>query len=291
MFQLESRENFRRLGANWRERSNLGFTLIELLVVIAIIAILAALLLPALSKAKIKAQALSCMSNYRQLQLCWTMYAQDNNDALPPNATTSGGGRAAYSATPNSWVQGNAWTDVNTANLQNSLLYAYNKSVGIYKCPADRSTVRDLGQTPRSRSVSLNIFMNYLPTPGNAANCWQKFSQIKTPPPSKAFVFIDEHQNSIDNGLFYVSKRASPQPAAWVWYWVDFPSLRHAGGCGVSFADGHSEIWKFKEAKTYQIGSKDMSGTADHWLQNQYTVPGDRDLGRIFDATPILPIP
>ena len=271
-------------------RRNQGFTLIELLVVIAIIAILASLLLPALSKAKIKAQATACMNNYRQLQICWTMYVQENSDDLPPNATTSGSGRAAWSATTNSWVQGSAWTDINTSNLENGVLFAYNKSVGLYKCPADHTTVLDQGIIPRVRSVSMNMFMNYLPGPGNGASCWQKFCQIRSPPPSQAFVFIDEHENSIDNARFVTSKRTSPLPSDWTWYWADFPSLRHAGGCGVSFADGHLNIWKFLEPRTYEISGADVSSIPDHWLQDRTTSVGDRDLDRVFDAAPTLPI-
>src|SRR5947207_13525407 len=87
-----------------------GFTLVELLVVIAIIAILSGLLLPALARAKAKARQIGCLNNYRQLQICWQMYVDDFREALPPNATTTGGGRGAFNATSETWIRGNAWS-------------------------------------------------------------------------------------------------------------------------------------------------------------------------------------
>src|SRR5437667_9178115 len=137
-----------------------GFTLIELLVVIAIIAILASLLLPALAKARTKAQAVGCLNNLGQLTLCWLMYADDNVDSLPPNVAlnTLGSGvgtRVGWTTRDPSWVQGNAFTDTALTNIENGMLFPYNRSVGIYKCPADKSTVRDQGMLPRTRSVSL----------------------------------------------------------------------------------------------------------------------------------------
>jgi len=268
-----------------------GFTLIELMVVIAIIAILASLLLPALAKAKAKAkaQAAGCLSNLRQLKLCWLMYADDNLDSLPPNVAlnTLGGGvgtREGWTTRAPSWLQGNAFTDTTLTNIENGLLFPYNRSVGIYKCPANKSKVRDQSKLPRTRSVSLSMFMNRWP---NAADsdfdkCWHRLADVCRPGPAQALAFVDEHEKSIQQSVFGMNAPNRFQTFVTpVWTWISFPATRHGNAGTVSFADGHAEVWRRREAKTLKIAA--MNG----WIVVQPAIPNiDRDLGRFFAGVP-----
>lgn len=258
-----------------RRAAQSGFTLIELLVVVAIIAVLAGLLLPALGKAKARALQIQCLSNYRQLNLAWLLYIDDARDELPPNETLAGG-RTGLDATARTWVAGNAYTDVNSANIERGILFRYNRSTAIYRCPADRSTVRDQGRIRRSRSVSMNAYLNDNPDPADRT-CWHRLSQILNPSPGAAFVFVDEHENSIENARFVVT-----QPGDF--RWVDFPAARHQGGLTLSFADGHAENWKLVSGASRRIAKMPP------WIQNQVVPANDADLRKFHAAVPRIPL-
>ena len=197
---------FRRLD----KRRPAGFTLIELLVVIAIIGILAALLLPALTRAKSKGGQVACLNNLRQLQTAWTMYLGDHNNTMPENKMT-GVGLLGCISTSNSWVTGNAQASADPALIRQGSLYNYTPNVAVYRCPADRSTIYD-ASAPRTRSYSMDAYLDggldvriyggYLP--GNVLG----FADLR-PSPSGIFVFIDECEAVIDDGVFLLY----PQPA------------------------------------------------------------------------------
>ena len=229
-------------------RHSSAFTLIELLVVIAIIAILAALLLPALAKAKTKAQGIMCLNNNKQLILAWRMYADDFNDRLVNNRTILG----TQGNPSNNWV-GNviSWgADSQNTNLdliKGALLGPYvAKNTGIYKCPADQKPC-PLG--PRARSISMNAFVGPQDDKGTPINyIWQQFikgSSFRTP--SAIFVTLDEHPDSINDGWYVWCTSADPSER---WTWCDIPASYHNGACGFSFADGHAEIKKWMATVT-----------------------------------------
>ena len=226
-----------------------AFTLIELVVVVAIIAILASLLLPALGRAKSAGQSASCLSNLRQLQAGWLMYVHDNNDSLPPNISR----RIQFDLVnvAGAWVLGNAKTDTNTANIEAGVLFKYIGAARIYRCPADRSTVRGKPTLPRTRSYSIQAWLNLDTVSGTAMDeinntsfNLRKYARLVDPPPSVAWVFIDEHELSIDDGIFGIGN-PSYAPEAQTnpnqEFWVALRGDRHNNGANLSFADGHAE--------------------------------------------------
>jgi prepilin-type N-terminal cleavage/methylation domain-containing protein/prepilin-type processing-associated H-X9-DG protein len=236
-----------------------AFTLIELLVVIAIIAILAAMLLPALSKSKGTAQSISCLNNLKQLQLCFHLYVADNEDYMPPNDFVFD--LATLRPFPGnegpSWCTNVAPYEADPVGIKAGLLYQYNTSIGIYHCPADQSTIETpagvkLSQ-PRLRSYNLSQSINGITYAGQIAQNvphFAKFTEIKNPSPVGLLVFIDTHEDEIIDDMFGIPV----VPDYWSYgYWWDLPANRHNRGCNFSFADGHAEHWKWKVPKLVTV--------------------------------------
>jgi prepilin-type N-terminal cleavage/methylation domain-containing protein/prepilin-type processing-associated H-X9-DG protein len=278
-----------------------GFTLVELLTVIAIIAVLAALVLPALSRAKERARAIICLNNTRQLLLAWQIYAGDNDERLPYNLGMAG----SSFRTDLNWVNNVMTWDLssdntNLATLTHASLGSYvSGNTSVYRCPSDEalSSVQSAaGWSARIRSYSMNAMVgdagNFTANGFNINNpdYTQFFMTTQIPQPSEIFVFLDEHPDSIDDGYFlnkspdnnYAAADGAAYNSA---QWTDLPASYHNGATAFSYADGHSSLHRWQQPDTIRpplpnaanlpisIPSKPAAALADFdWVMDHMSV-------------------
>ena len=289
-----------------------GFTVIELLAVLAVLALVTAVLLPALAGTRQNSQVIECLANQRQLAAAWIMYANDNHDILVPNRGLNGANGVSYNGDPRQQPQlqpGGANADWCPGNLLNTgdvvpgpypggsrynwwiqagLLYPYINNINPYRCPADHSIVPRGGgpfQAPALRTYSMNDFVQPMDAPGYGLTPWSggptvgyyfytKLSTMTRPGPSKTFVFIEENTYSIDDGFFLVDPRETTR-------WVNSPAVLHGNASVLAFADGHTDTHRWTDSSMITATPSSPGGGTANWPAD----PNSKDLAWLYSVS------